>query len=765
MFKSKTSKKITEIFRNRLILIFLVMFLLTIVVLSIFEGIIAQKNANKVLNINMNDVIADISDASDNNIYAYTNLIESEYEYYYELFDDEGIQMQMHSNGVDTSNKEQAIVTFVDRMYDTSEINKVDENGIIIASTNKNYIGFDMSSGEQSSEFLCILRGECDFYVQDFRQITFDNTKSMKYAAVKSCDGGFIQVGFDLERFREDIDESVYGITKNRHVGETGYIIIVNEEGTIVSSPYANTVGQKSSDYGISLELLKSKATGEPYEGILQGKKYDCLGSKFDGYYIFALIPREETMSTLTKAITATDLLELLAFAVVFTNVFFMVRKLVVKNIEKVASSLEKISKGNLDVSVEVRGTEEFDSLSDSINTTVRSLKESAEKEVERINSELEYAKNIQRSSLPMLFPPFPERTEFEIYATMDPAKEVGGDFFDFELLSNNLLGFCVADVSGKGIPAALLMMKAKTLIKSFGIAGLSADEILSSVNKELCSNNDSDMFVTCWLGILNTETGVVEYANAGHNPPLVRHADGGFEYLNSEKPNFVLGGMEGVKYTKHETNLESGDEIFVYTDGVTEATNDNNELFGEERLRHSLDCIANESCENKCIMLRKDIDDFVQGAPQFDDITMLSLKFFGSENTMIVSADMENYDRVLEFIESRLDELSCPAAVKTKFNIAADEIVSNICKFAYGSASGKMAVKVEECKDRKGASITFLDRGVPFNPLDNPDPDITLSAEDRTAGSLGIYMVKKLMDNVEYEYSYGNKLTITKFF
>ncbi len=200
---------------------------------------------------------------------------------------------------------------------------------------------------------------------------------------------------------------------------------------------------------------------------------------------------------------------------------------------------------------------------------TVAALKRYIDEAAARIDKELEFAKNIQSSALPSVFPAFPQRKDFDIHATMHTAKEVGGDFYDFYITDGNILNFLIADVSGKGIPAAMFMMRAKTQLKSLTESGLSMDEVFTRGNNGLCEGNDAGMFVTAWQGGLNLETGLVSFANAGHNPPLVKHKDGSFEYLKS-RAGLVLAGMEGLKYKEQELNLSAGDIIFLYTDGVT---------------------------------------------------------------------------------------------------------------------------------------------------------------------------------------------------
>lgn len=280
-------------------------------------------------------------------------------------------------------------------------------------------------------------------------------------------------------------------------------------------------------------------------------------------------------------------------------------------------------------MTVDVRSNEEFASLSDDINTTVDTLKCYIDEAAARIDKEQEFARKIQHAALPSVFPPYPKREDFSIYASMDAAKEVGGDFYDFYMLGEDKLAFLVADVSGKGIPAAMFMMTAKTLIKGFAETGLEVNEVFTQSNAKLCEGNEADMFVTAWMGILDLKTGVLSYANAGHNPPALRSRDGDYAFVRS-RPNLILAGMDGVQYRKHELQLRPGDELYLYTDGVTEAQNLSNELFGEQRLLSSLNEAKGMSVEEICKKVKADVDIFAGAADQFDDITMLSIKWNG---------------------------------------------------------------------------------------------------------------------------------------
>lgn len=241
-----------------------------------------------------------------------------------------------------------------------------------------------------------------------------------------------------------------------------------------------------------------------------------------------------------------------------------------------------------------------------------------------RISTELNLASSIQTGMLPSIFPPFPERHEFDIYASMTPAKEVGGDFYDFFMIDQNHLALVMADVSGKGVPAALFMMIAKTLLKTQSQNGHSPSEVLQKVNNQLCENNPGEMFVSVWFGIYEISTGKLVAANAGHEYPAVRKGDGNFELLK-DRHGFVLAGMENSRYKEYEIQLDVGDSIFVYTDGIPEATNANVEQFGADRMLAVLNKDRNCSARDLLTNVHDALIQFVDGAEQFDDVTMLS--------------------------------------------------------------------------------------------------------------------------------------------
>ena len=423
---------------------------------------------------------------------------------------------------------------------------------------------------------------------------------------------------------------------------------------------------------------------------------------------------------------------------------------------------------------VEVHTGDEVEDLANAFQYMVRRLDgyirnlASVTAEKERIGAELDVAAKIQADMLPCIFPPFPDRHEFDIYASMRPAKEVGGDFYDFFLVDDDHLALVMADVSGKGVPAALFMMISKTLLKSAAQVGLSPKSVLEKVNNQLCENNEAEMFVTVWMGILEISTGKMRCANAGHEYPAIRRRDGSFE-LYKDRHGFVLAGMEGTRYREYELELAYGDSLFVYTDGVAEATNVRQELYGTERMLAALNRAPEKGCRELLAAVSEDVDMFAGEAPQFDDITMLCLKMNRPDGDCMkkrsILPQIENLGEATAFFEELLRNEKVPEKIISQVNIAVDEIFSNIVHYS-GATTATLGCEAGE----QFVRIRFSDNGRPYDPTtEAPEPDITLDAEERGIGGLGIFMVKKMMDETAYEYSNGfNVLTLlynyTKF-
>ncbi|MBQ4176238.1 MAG: PP2C family protein-serine/threonine phosphatase [Lachnospiraceae bacterium] len=290
------------------------------------------------------------------------------------------------------------------------------------------------------------------------------------------------------------------------------------------------------------------------------------------------------------------------------------------------AKALEEIDCGN-----------ELELIADNVSSMVQELDRYVEEirvnttEKERLNAELALAASIQEDMLPDTFPAFPDRTDFDIYASMTPAKEVGGDFYDFFLIDEDHLGLVMADVSGKGIPAALFMMRSTMMIQNCVRSGMSPAQTLHTVNEKICETNSEKMFFTIWLGVLDLKTGKIRAANAGHEYPILCRAGGSFE-LYKDKHSFVVGGIKGIKYHEYDLVIEPGSRLFLYTDGVPEAVNAAEKMFGTARTVEALNSVPDGTPEMLLEAVDRAVRDFVEDAPQFDDLTMMCLHYIGKE-------------------------------------------------------------------------------------------------------------------------------------
>lgn len=444
---------------------------------------------------------------------------------------------------------------------------------------------------------------------------------------------------------------------------------------------------------------------------------------------------------------------------------FHFVRKKVVNPIHTLRDATKNVvdnleAENNLHIGIKTDN--EIGELADSFERMYAEVKNYISRlsavtaEKERIGAELDVATRIQASMLPCIFPAFPDRDEFEVYATMNPAKEVGGDFYDFFMVDEDNLAIVVADVSGKGIPAALFMVIGKTLIKDHTTSGKDLGKVFTEVNELLCESNSEELFITAFVGVLNLKTGKFRYVNAGHEIPFIAKKNGVFKPYKIPAA-FVLAGMKGIRYKSGEMQLEPGDKLFQYTDGVTEATDKDNQLFGKERLEKTLSKLSDKTPTEILEGVKADIDAFVGDAPQFDDITMLCLEYFGiPDDSRTVGLSSENLGPLTEFVENSLKAKGAAASTIIKMNIALDEIYSNIVKF-----SGATYAKIS-CGVKDGfAYLRFEDDGIQYDPLQKEDTDITLSVEDREIGGLGILMVKKSMDKMEYEYKDSKNILV----
>ena len=432
---------------------------------------------------------------------------------------------------------------------------------------------------------------------------------------------------------------NLYNSIVNVDLGKDSYTFLADKTGKIITpgggSRHISEITSSLEDKIMSGEAGVSLSNSRVY--------YAYTPIKSTGWTLCASIPESvilEPVRSVNERVIYTILSFLGAFVIIVALAVIAARRFSHKLTEPIIAledDVMKISGGNLDYRAEIRTNDEIGDLAKSFNDMAASLKDYVKNlaavtaEKERIGAELNIATQIQADMLPRIFPPFPERKEFDIYATMNPAKEVGGDFYDFFLVDDNHLALVMADVSGKGVPAALFMVIAKTLIKNRAQMGGTPTEILADVNNQLCEGNEADLFVTVWLGILEISTGHVTASNAGHEYPAIYRPGEGYTLFKT-KQSPAVATMEGLRFKASEFTLNPGDELYLYTDGVAEATNSHDELYGTDRMIDALNQAEGMTVEEILRTLKKSVDDFTGDAPQFDDITMMSLKYYGEK-------------------------------------------------------------------------------------------------------------------------------------
>ncbi len=518
---------------------------------------------------------------------------------------------------------------------EVSEINIVDENGIVTHSSNPEMLGVDFHSDSYLSGFLCLLDRD-GYYAGDFYPNPFDSNANLKmvYNAITVKNyKGFIAFGYDKEVLQNQMEDKLWkGVTGNR-IGNTGFLMVCNNDKTIVGVTEAaiSDVVKMGVPYNGQVSLPDDEDIIAYDRGDFYGVESYVATVKKPDYYLIAAYPVKEANALRGKYNALFLIIFTIILSVLFVLLFILLKNHVIKEVGSIHKSLKRITAGNLDEKANVQGSLEFHELSIGVNDTVYRLKDMIREAKEQLAEEMKNARRIQESAVPKVFP---EDDRFSIFASMDTAESVGGDFYDFFMTGDTLV-IVMADVSGKGMPAALYMMRAMTLIRTYAAQGLSVEEVVDKTNKKLCEDAVKDRFVTAWVGFLDLRTGVLSYVHAGHTLPILINSEVSFL---RQKIDLVMGGFEMAKYRRQEITLSPGDSIYLYTDGVTEAHNPDKELYGENRLltfirEHAGDSKAhkgNEFCEDKCQMILSDVTAFEKDAPQFDDITMMWVRFEG---------------------------------------------------------------------------------------------------------------------------------------
>ncbi len=458
------------------------------------------------------------------------------------------------------------------------------------------------------------------------------------------------------DQYYEEIHS--YLLLVKQKMGLNYFYVVVPEEDMMVYIWDSGTEGEDGvcdlldtdEYYGGGYELMHNAFSVNPERNILvtQNAEYGYLASAYvpimdssgnPAALASVDISMEKINRNIFRFVAAAVSVSCLVLLVSVVAYYFYVRRMVIRPVAVLHSAATKLVKNDMEAlenfSIDIHSGDEFEELAGAfqymtveLSEYIKNLTEvTAEKE--RIGAELDVAAHIQSSMLPCIFPAFPGRKEFQVYATMNPAKEVGGDFYDFFMVDDKHLAVVMADVSGKGVPAALFMVIGKTLIKDHTKPGSTLDQVFSDVNNLLCDSNSEDLFITAFEGVLDLETGRFCYVNAGHEIPYLCRAGESFEPYKVS-PGFVLAGIENMQYKEGEFHLQAGDRIFLYTDGIPEATNAENEQYGSQRLEMALNLNKDSEPKKLLAQIKADMDQFVGEAPQFDDITMLCLEYWG---------------------------------------------------------------------------------------------------------------------------------------
>ncbi len=615
MFKDDKNTKVGTIITRWLFIVIFLALLVSLVSIIFVQTVYQRMYAMDLIAEGVDDVSIDIDETFSNVLRDYTlgfaDMIEDNRNYITD---------------------ESWLVDLVDMNSDfLSEINIVDRQGFIVNSSIPEYIGWDMSSGEQSGEFMCLLDG-ADYYEQELRGNSYDENIEMVYAGAAFSDGsGFLEIGVSKKNYEDYLTACMSDAVRNRRIGINGLYAIADKDYRIIGS-----TDDKFNGYIIErTEILADKDQEPKYSRVRMFDK-DCyvVSIMRNNYYYIGGFPVSEAgrFGRLDKIlIISMNILMLLCIFIILSR---LLNRHVVKGIEEINASLSKITHGDLEEKADVKNSIEFTELSDGINSTVDRLKQMIAEADARIDEELAMANSIQQASLPDCTDEYRDNDAFSLYASMETAKTVGGDFFDFYKLSDHLLVVTMADVSDKGIPAAMFMMRAKAVLKRLAEEGRSVEDMASAANSELWENNEGSMFVTVWIGFIDLDTGRVQYVHAGHTCPVLFGIDD--PVFVKQKRQLMMGAMPEVNYQGQEFTLRPGESLFLYTDGVTEAEGEGDELYGNDRLLSVIaakhEAYRNSSrkdyCKDICCSVTADVHAFSGEIPQSDDITVLCVRY-----------------------------------------------------------------------------------------------------------------------------------------
>ena len=559
------------------------------------------------------------------------------------------------------------------------------------------------------------------------------------------------------------------------------YSFIVSHKGTIVAYPYKAELSYKTlyeflEDHDGLEDANEILSSNNGYTTVVQnntGTMYVLFYSSIEhtGWTLVTIMPLKVILKPVGSIIGIFGILMLIGLIIVAVICRSAIRR-VTMPITQFADSADEIASGNLSVQLPtIKTKDEMLRLHNSFATMQKSLIQqieetrSANEEKGRIESELNIARDIQMSMLPKTFPPFPDRNDIEIYGKQKPAKEVGGDLYDFYIRDEKLF-FCIGDVSGKGVPASLVMAVTRTLFRTISFKEALPERIMFGINNAMAGNNESNMFVTLFLGVLDLPTGRLRYSNAGHNAPMLIGQTIG---LLPCAANVPLGVQTDWKFSQQETTIDLNTCIFLYTDGLTEAENAANEQFMEERMIEVAKGMSHEP-QQMIEQMFNAVHQFVGNAEQSDDLTMLAIQYtkplekdMKLQRSITLPNDIEKVPVLAEFVDEVCEIVGFDMSTTMGINLALEEAVVNVMSYAY--QPGTMGnVNIEAMANETRLKFIISDWGTPFDPTAEKEVDTTLSAEERPIGGLGIHLVRQIMDSINYERIDGmNVLTLRK--
>ncbi len=662
------------------------------------------------------------------------------------------------------------------------------------------HYGEGMGEYTERSWFKRIMAGSPGFWTDPY--IDNDTKTDMIVSYVKPCIKNHKTYGAIIA------DVSLDDLTANMRAMRpypNSYSFILDKNGKYLSHPEKELI--LATNYSVRAKLVDCKELEYVGRQMVAGKQGTARTEIQGNDVLLCYAPMKRTGWSVCSVNLYDDVMSNLGSATIWIIVILVIGMIMLSisirllvsylsnPIKKLAEAADHISRGRFDATLpEVNTKDDMKQLHDAFAHMQTSLKtyivelKATTRAKERIESELSIAHNIQMSLVPKIFSPFPDCEELELFASLKPAKEVGGDFFDFFIRDGKLF-YVIGDVSGKGIPASLVMAITRTLFRIISAESESATEIVSKLNDALAKDNDANMFVTMYAGILDLDTGEMHFCNAGHNQPVIALPNGEVYYQKVEE-NLPLGVIDGFDFEGQETTLPKGAAMLLYTDGITEAENEKEELYGEDRLQETMKRLAHMEVHGVIKELIADLSLYVGTAEQSDDITMLCFRLndktpadndpatdkeTSNDNnqsekkmddmTLIIENEVGETSKLHPFIQRFAAAAGIDEMIMSPVNLAVEEALVNSVMYAYpDGGKGEIRLDAKWDAEKKEMTFTLRDSGVAFDPLSVPEADTSSDVDERQIGGLGIFLVKQLMDGVDYRREGDeNILTMTK--